>query len=192
MSETVPNAFAAADAAAAAAPFDATNRSILGKTGAAKVTSSFDRSAHQPFRLDNKGLNKEMSWKDAAKATMNNTLGAPGEEVKIPSWWMSGSQTTKTFTELNKNRRKEWVPDISYDLDGDGVVGNRDLVLSKMFDKDGDGKLNAEERKNAEEAIRNVSYTTTNNIVTPLYTDCALSHSFISHLFYSSFCVIGN
>ena len=32
---------------------------------------------------------------------------------------------------------------MSFDLDGDGVVGNRDLVLSKMFDKDGDGKLNA-------------------------------------------------
>ena len=88
---------------------------------------------------------------------MNNTLGAPGEEVKIPNWWQSGSQTTKTLSALNQNRRKEWVPDISFDLDGDGVVGNRDLVLSKMFDKDGDGKLNAQERKNAEEAIRNVS-----------------------------------
>ena len=90
---------------------------------------------------------------------MNNTLGAPGEEVKIPTWWQSGSQTTKTLSALNQNRRKEWVPDISFDLDGDGVVGNRDLVLSKMFDKDGDGKLNAIERKAAEEAIRNVSYT---------------------------------
>ena len=89
---------------------------------------------------------------------MNNTLGAPGEEVKIPTWWQSGSQTTKTLSALNQNRRKEWVPDISFDLDGDGVVGNRDLVLSKMFDKDGDGKLNANERKAAEEAIRNVSY----------------------------------
>ena len=26
--------------------------------------------------------------------------------------------------------------DLSYDLDGDGIVGNRDLVLSKLFDKD--------------------------------------------------------
>ena len=42
-------------------------------------------------------------------------------------------------------------------MDGDGVVGNRDLVLSKMFDKDGDGRLNTQERKNADEAIRNVS-----------------------------------
>jgi len=56
-----------------------------------------------------------------------------------------------------KNRKREWVSDISFDLDGDGFVGNRDLVLSKLFDKDNDGKLNAEERKNALEAIKNVS-----------------------------------
>lgn len=36
-------------------------------------------------------------------------------------------------------------------------MGNRDYVISKLFDKDGDGKLNAEERRAAEEAIRNVS-----------------------------------
>ena len=59
------------------------------------------------------------------------------------------------MTDLTANRRREYVPDISYDLDGDGIVGNRDLVLSKLFDKDGDGRLNAAERKNADEAIRN-------------------------------------
>lgn len=49
------------------------------------------------------------------------------------------------------------MPDMSFDLDGDGYVGNKDYVLSKVFDKDGDGKLNAEERKNALEAIKAVS-----------------------------------
>ena len=48
-------------------------------------------------------------------------------------------------------------PDISFDLDGDGIVGNRDLVIAKLFDKDGDGRLNASERRNAEQAIRDVS-----------------------------------
>jgi len=42
-------------------------------------------------------------------------------------------------------------------LDGDGFVGGRDYIISKIFDKDGDGKLNAEERKAADEAVRNVS-----------------------------------
>ena len=51
--------------------------------------------------------------------------------------------------DIQNKRRTDYVPDISFDLDGDGVVGNRDLVLSKLFDKDCDGKLNAEERKNA-------------------------------------------
>ena len=46
---------------------------------------------------------------------------------------------------------------MSYDLDGDGVVGNRDYVLAKLFDKDQDGKLNEQERKNAEDAIKQVS-----------------------------------
>ena len=52
------------------------------------------------------------------------------------------------------------MPDISFDLDGDGYVGGRDYVLSKMFDKDGDGRLNTQERKAADEAVRNVSTTT--------------------------------
>lgn len=49
------------------------------------------------------------------------------------------------------------MPDISYDLDGDGYVGNRDFVLAKVFDKDGDGKLNQTEKLQALEAIKNVS-----------------------------------
>lgn len=59
------------------------------------------------------------------------------------------------MSELKNNRKTGSLYDLSYDLDGDGVVGNRDLVLSKLFDKDKDGRLNAEERRNAEEAIRN-------------------------------------
>ena len=33
-------------------------------------------------------------------------------------------------------------PDISFDLDGDQVVGGFDYVIAKRFDRDGDGKLN--------------------------------------------------
>lgn len=81
------------------------------------------------------------------------------EEAKIPSWWKRGEKTNlhKTNTELQQNRKKEFIPDISFDLDGDGIVGNRDLVIGKLFDKDGDGRLNTGERSNAMEAIRNVS-----------------------------------
>jgi Ca2+-binding EF-hand superfamily protein len=47
------------------------------------------------------------------------------------------------------------IPHISYDLDGDGYVGGRDLVMAKHFDKDGDGKLNEVERSNAMKALAN-------------------------------------
>jgi hypothetical protein len=45
------------------------------------------------------------------------------------------------------------MPHISYDLDGDGIVGGRDLVISKLFDKDLDGRLNTAEKQNAMNAL---------------------------------------
>lgn len=51
------------------------------------------------------------------------------------------------------------LPDKSYDLDGDGHVSGKDYMLSKMFDKNKDGVLDAEERRIAKEAIKNVSPT---------------------------------
>ena len=45
------------------------------------------------------------------------------------------------------------IPDITYDLDGDGSVNERDYALAKMFDKDGDGKLNHEEYQAAIKAL---------------------------------------
>lgn len=57
-------------------------------------------------------------------------------------------------------RHKEKVPHISYDLDGDGYVGGRDYVIAKQFDKDGDGRLNTNEKKNAMSAIKSVTILT--------------------------------
>ena len=34
-----------------------------------------------------------------------------------------------------KNRKKEVLPHISYDLDDDGLVGNRDYIIARKFDK---------------------------------------------------------
>ena len=50
------------------------------------------------------------------------------------------------------------MPHISYDLDGDGYVGGRDFVIAKQFDKDQDGMLNEQEKKNAMDAVRAVTY----------------------------------
>ena len=68
------------------------------------------------------------------------------EQVRIPDWWNKPGvpeNQLMTKTKLKAKQRAEFIPDLSYDLDGDGVVGNRDLVISKLHDKDKDGKLNA-------------------------------------------------
>lgn len=59
-----------------------------------------------------------------------------------------------TRTKLLQARNKEKIPHISNDLDGDGFVGNKDLVIAKHFDKDGDGRLNTGEKANAMKAIK--------------------------------------
>ena len=82
---------------------------------------------------------------------------AEKDQIKIP--WEDKRQlngaTPMTRSKLLERRKLEKIPDISYDLDGDGYVGGRDCVLSKRFDIDGDGKLNEQEKKNALEAIKN-------------------------------------
>ena len=34
-----------------------------------------------------------------------------------------------------QQRKREHIPDISFDLDGDGVVGPRDFFIGKHFDE---------------------------------------------------------
>jgi Ca2+-binding EF-hand superfamily protein len=58
-----------------------------------------------------------------------------------------------TKVKLLQKRKAESIPHITFDLDGDGYVGGRDLVMAKHFDKDGDGKLNEIERENAMKAL---------------------------------------
>lgn len=53
-----------------------------------------------------------------------------------------------------QDRKKEMIPHISYDLDGDGYVGGRDLVIAKYFDEDKDGRLNTAEKENAMKALK--------------------------------------
>jgi len=82
--------------------------------------------------------------------------------VRIPEWWSRpgvSEEDKKTRTKIQEHRRAERIPHISYDLDKDGYVGGKDYVVAKQFDKDGDGKLNEEERKAAFEAIKNVRMT---------------------------------
>lgn len=136
-----------------------TANNTIAEAGRATLTPkpSFDKTMHQPPRIDHWGYNKEPKMRMCDDGS--NILKSA---VQVPDWWGGQKDTNgnelakKTRTELMNKRRADNLPHISYDLDGDGFVGGRDYVLSKLYDKDKDGKLNAEEKKNAMDAIKNV------------------------------------
>ena len=63
-----------------------------------------------------------------------------------------------TRTKLIETRKKEILPDVSYDLDGDGFVGGRDYVVARRFDNGFKNYLTKDEREKAIDAVKNVSY----------------------------------
>lgn len=75
-------------------------------------------------------------------------------DVKEHPEWNHQPQNN-TRTELQRTRRAEKYPDISYDLDGDGVVGQRDYFVGKSFDHDHDHRLNTSEKAEALNALKN-------------------------------------
>ena len=56
-----------------------------------------------------------------------------------------------------ETRKKEVVPDASYDLDGDGFVGGRDYVVARRFDEGFKNYLTPDERQKAIDAVKDVS-----------------------------------
>lgn len=115
-----------------------------------RKSASFDPSKHKVPKYDIYGQPK------TEKVTLNNNEynnGLYDSDVKIPGNW-KGPNPGKTRTKLNEDRKTEFIPHPSFDLDGDGIVGGRDLVIAKAFDKDKDGKLNDKEKSNALEALK--------------------------------------
>jgi len=75
-------------------------------------------------------------------------------EVKEhPEWNHQPKHATRT--EFKQWQRAEKYPHISYDLDGDGVVGQRDFFIGKTFDHDKDNRLNTGERAEAMHSLQN-------------------------------------
>lgn len=113
----------------------------------------FDHLSHQPPRIDEFGFNKVYKPK-----ITDDGINALRSEPKLPAGWKDKpDQKIWTNTELSLQRRADNMPHASFDLDGDGHVGDRDYFLAKRFDKDGDGKLNAKEKAEAIAAIKDVS-----------------------------------
>jgi hypothetical protein len=70
---------------------------------------------------------------------------------------LSGLPEKYTRTRMLETRKKEVIPDGSYDLDGDGFVGGRDYVVARRFDEGFKNYLTPAERTQAIEAVKNVS-----------------------------------
>ena len=66
--------------------------------------------------------------------------------LEVPGWWSNASESfqKKTRSGILMQRKTDKIPDSSYDLDGDGIVGGRDLVIAKQFDIEKKGSLTIE------------------------------------------------
>lgn len=82
-------------------------------------------------------------------------------DIKIPGNWGEGCNLKRdkmTRTRLIQQRIKARQPDPSFDIDGDGVISSRDFFISLRFDKDKDGKLNAEEKAACLKALKDDNF----------------------------------
>ena len=113
--------------------------------------SGFNPMTHVPPKYDIYGYLKPIEKRREDMSILSNK-----DKIKIP-WCDKNSNLSgaKTQVELITKRKKERIPDISYDLDQDGYVGGRDYVIAKRYDIDNDGKLNEQEKKAAYEGIIN-------------------------------------
>ena len=115
------------------------------------TVNGFNPMNHIPPKYDIYGYLKPLEKRLEDMSVLSNK-----DKIKIP-WCEKNSNKSgaMTRTELIDKRKKEKIPDISYDLDQDGYVGGRDYVIAKRFDVDNDGKLNEQEKKAAYEGIKN-------------------------------------
>mmetsp|Transcript_58278 Transcript_58278/g.161126 ORF Transcript_58278/g.161126 Transcript_58278/m.161126 type:complete len:643 (-) Transcript_58278:55-1983(-) len=74
------------------------------------------------------------------------------EDIRHPKW-LDPAPAIRSRSELQQARKRGRVPDLSYDFDGDGSVGQLDFFIGRSFDADNDGKLTDTERTRAREAL---------------------------------------
>ena len=116
-----------------------------------KTSSCFNPMTHIPPKYNIYGYLLPLNKRKQDMSILNkiNNIKMPWCEIN------SNKSGVKTQIELIKKRKKETIPDISYDLDKDGYVGGQDYVIAKRYDIDCDGKLNEKEKKAAYEGIKN-------------------------------------
>ena len=129
--------------------FPAERKTITKSQSFINIKRGFNPKNHIPPQFDIYGYLKPIKNRKEDMSILENK-----DNIKIP-WCTKNSNKSGAMTrsELIEIRKKEKIPDISYDLDKDGYVGGRDYVISKRYDIDNDGKLNEQEKKAAYEGL---------------------------------------
>lgn len=78
---------------------------------------------------------------------------APSAGSRLRSQSIAALPEKRTLTKLLEARKKEILPDLSYDLDGDGFVGGRDYVVARRFDEGHKNYLTEEELAKVRKAL---------------------------------------
>jgi len=125
--------------------------SSLHKCQSSQTLTSWNPLTHQPPRIDSFGFNREPNSTQVGRFQENILAD---NAVALPKAWTTLTQV-KSLTQLQQKRKAEFKADPSYDLDGDGFVSSREYFIAKIFDKEKKGHLTSQERKEAEDALRN-------------------------------------
>jgi len=118
------------------------------KTDEMRRTNPFDRTvmfSMSPRTYDQtlKGAPKEFL---GAQETDMGTYDRNKFGRSVPRGW-DNQPKISSRAELMAQRRRDKIPDSTFDLDGDGCVSKEDYTISLRNDKDKDGRLNTAERK---------------------------------------------
>ena len=91
---------------------------------------------------------------DVHKVGETTTFAMPKASLKygcaLKTQWLDPLNNpippSKTYSHYHEKMRTINMPHISYDIDGDGIVGPEDLFMAKRFDIDNNGVLDEEEQ----------------------------------------------
>ena len=120
--------------------------------GEMKKTNPFDRTVM--FALSPRTYNATCKGEPAVHLAAQEVDMGTYDRSKfgrsVPMGWDNKPAISSRAALLAK-RRADFIPDITFDLDGDGCVSKEDFAISLKADKNKDGRLDTAERKEAME-----------------------------------------
>jgi len=87
-----------------------------------------DLASERPLQQSKRYSRRNKTMHPALAEHVKNTV--LNQNIRVPEGWKGGKNKIKTRTELKHFQKYEPIPDPSCDIDGDGIVSNRDLVRS--------------------------------------------------------------